>query len=124
MSLDLNALYLSMCQLEDEKRDWEEDPEVEGVPWEEDNPTDAEELSEIKSLEEQTGYEMLSLRHSHAIEEKEWESFCQGEAYSLLNLPSDFDMYYFDNSTWSEDRKQDYTEVEFMGTTYYVWSNN
>lgn len=124
MSLDLNALYLSMCQLEDEKRDWEEEHEVDQPEWDEENPDDAAELAEIKKLEEQTGYEMLSLRHSHAIEEKEWESFCQGEAYSLLNLPSDFDMHYFDNSTWSEDRKQDYTEVEFMGTTYYVWSNN
>lgn len=121
--VDLNKIYLDMCQLESEQQNWNED-EDQDETWEEANPGEAIELQEIRNLEEAMGYDMLSLRYETAVIESDFSAYALSVAHEHVPLPADFNMRYFDEATWEEDFHKSFTEVEFMGSTYYIWSDN
>jgi len=77
------------------------------------------EVREINDLENEVGSEWeygVTL-----IEEDDFEDYCQELVEDIGDLPRDLPSYISNNIDWSgvaDNLRQDYSEVEFRGTTY------
>jgi hypothetical protein len=94
---------------EEEIQNWKED-------WEE----ELNSIDEINELEEEIGSEFdygVTL-----IEEDDFEDFVEQDLEDLGYIPKDFPSWIvIDWEATSNNVQQDYSEVEFRGTTYFYW---
>ncbi len=78
-----------------------------------------EEIAEIDRVEDEVGRE-FSFRCT-LIDEDDFEDYAQELVEDIGDLPSDLPHYISRNIDWSgvaDDLRQDYSELEYQGTTY------
>ena len=87
--------------------------------WRDNWQTELEVIEDINELENSVGSEWsygVTL-----IDEDDFEDYCEEELEQCGYFPKDFPQWIKNNIDWkgiAEDMKQDYSEVEFRGTTY------
>lgn len=87
--------------------------------WKEDWFKELEEIEQIDEVENEVGREFgygCSL-----IDESDFEEYCEELVKDIGDLPNDLPSYIENNIDWSgvaDDLKQDYSELDYQGTTY------
>ena len=98
-----------------------EEEEIES--WKEDFEDELKEIEEINDLEEEiNSYAGDNFDDGvYLIDEDYFEEYCEDLVSDIGDLPKDLPSYISNNIDWSgvaDDLRQDYSEVEFRGTTY------
>ena len=88
--------------------------------WREDWEDELNEIQEINDLEDEVGNEDFEFGVT-LIDEDDFEEYCEEELESCGYFPYDLPSWIKNHIDWNgiaEDMKQDYSEVEYLGTTY------
>ena len=78
------------------------------------------EIEEINDLEDEINNGEFEFGTT-LIDEDDFEEYCEDLVSDIGDLPKDLPSYISNNIDWSgiaDDLRQDYSEVEFRGTTY------
>lgn len=78
------------------------------------------EIEEINDLEDEINNKKFEFGTT-LIDKDDFEEYCEDLVSDIGDLPKDLPSYISNNIDWSgiaDDLRQDYSEVEFRGTTY------
>lgn len=122
--IDSRDVIARIAELEEERDDWDEDDEPGRRNWEDANEDEAAELSNLQDLAEQCQYYGDWAHGATLINESYFEKYAR-ELASDCGMISGGESWPLNCIDWEQaanELMQDYTVVDFDGTTFYMRS--
>ena len=118
-TIDSRDVIERIAELESKRDDFDAEDDT---TWEYNNPEDAEELAALQALQDEASqYSDDWTYGSQLIKAEYFVDYCQELVSDIGDMPRNIPGYLV--SDWdatAENIKEDYTEVDFAGDTYFV----
>ena len=118
-TIDSRDVIERIAELESKRDDFDAEDDT---TWEYNNPEDAEELAALQALQDEASqYSDDWTYGSQLIKAEYFVDYCQELVSDIGDLPRNIPGYLvIDWDATAENIKEDYTEVDFAGDTYFV----